>query len=76
MVSITTGKNHTYSAERKLRAAIFALPEATIACMAPEPISTAFREYVEAIRLEQIEHERLQTHLDDAVKQLDDEAKP
>jgi len=64
-------------AHGKLREAIeLAGGDATIAIMAPEPVASAFREYVEVIRLNAIDHEKLQTHFDDEVKRLDQEAKP
>lgn len=50
--------------------------DASIAIMAPEPVGTAFRAFVEAVRLNQIEVELLQDHMEREVKRLDDEAQP
>ena len=50
--------------------------DASIAIMAPEPVGTAFSAFVEAVRLNQIEVELLQDHMEREVKRLDDEAQP
>lgn len=44
--------------------------------MAPEPIASLFKTYVEAIRTEQLEIDQLQTHMEDAIAKLDEDAKP
>lgn len=62
--------------EKRLRAAIDKHPEAPISIFAPEPIATLFKQYVEAIRTNTIELDRLQTHMDDAIKALDEDTAP
>jgi len=63
-------------AERRLRAALAQHPNSTVAIMAPEPIASLFKTYVEAIRTEQLEIDQLQTHMEDAIAKLDEDAKP
>jgi hypothetical protein len=63
-------------AERRLRAALAQSPNSTVAIMAPEPIASLFKGYVEAIRTEQIEIDQLQTHMEDVIAKLDEDAKP
>jgi len=63
-------------AEKRLRTAIEENLGAAVSVMAPAPISDAFRRYADLVCTNKIETDKLQTHMDDEVRRLDDEAKP
>lgn len=66
-----------HRAAARLRAAIDEVGgEASIAILAPEPVATRFREFVETVRTAALDHAKLQTHMDDDIRKLEEDAKP